>query len=115
VRCLAIDPLNTQTLYAGTDGGVFASSDGSKSWTASAAGLPRTVVYALALDPADPSRIFAGTAAGLFESFDRAKSWMRLPGSAPRLQVTSLSLEGAAGKLYTGTLDLGVIVLSLAR
>ena len=38
---LAIDPINTQTIYAGTwYGGVFKSTDGGASWNAINNGLP---------------------------------------------------------------------------
>ena len=61
---LAIDPLTSNTLYAGTNGGVFKSMDGGASWNAINNGLTTTGVPAMAIDPATPSRIYAGTNGG---------------------------------------------------
>ncbi len=47
ISALAIDPLTPTTLYAGTPGGVFKSTDGGASWSAS--GLIKPSV--LAIDP----------------------------------------------------------------
>ena len=65
---LAIDPQTPATLYAGTGGGVFKSSDGGGSWTAINSGLTSFDVVALAIDPQNPSRIYAGTSGGVFVS-----------------------------------------------
>ncbi len=112
VRCVATDPAHGDSVYAGTDGGVFVSLDRGKTWHHRSVGLPRAVVYALAPDPADPARLFAGTAAGLFETRDAAKSWNRMTGSDAGVEVTSLALDAPGGKLYAGTLDRGILVLS---
>src|SRR5206468_4239634 len=112
VRCVATDKAPADSVYAGTDGGVFVSADRGKTWQRRSSGLPRAVVYALAPDPGDPARVFVGTAAGLFESRDGAKSWKRMPGSDADVQVTSLALDSSSGKLYAGTLRRGVLVLA---
>src|SRR5262245_64780159 len=64
VRVLALDPVNSNTLYAGTDGGVFKSTSGGTNWTA--AGLTDSYVRALAIDPSTPSSVYAGTSGGVF-------------------------------------------------
>jgi photosystem II stability/assembly factor-like uncharacterized protein len=114
VRCLAIDAGggNGDVLYAGTDGGVFATADGAETWQRRSSGLPRAAVYSLLADPSTGERLFAGTATGLFESRDGARTWKRFPDSEVDVQVTSLALDAAAGKLYAGTLDRGVLVLA---
>ncbi|MGE5102270.1 MAG: dockerin type I domain-containing protein [Deltaproteobacteria bacterium] len=44
-HALAIDPVNADVVYAGTDGGVFISYDGGDSWTSRNQGLQITQYY----------------------------------------------------------------------
>ena len=106
-----MDPTSSveaRTLYAGTDFGVFKTSDGGNTWTGPAAGLgavPR--VRHLIVDTTAPSRVYAAAApeqavapgAGLYRSEDGGKEWVRL-GAGKFAGVRSLSLCGAAGRLY---------------
>jgi photosystem II stability/assembly factor-like uncharacterized protein len=79
INALAIDPIRSSTLYAGTgsctqdpvggevncSGGVFKSTNGGVTWTAFNPGLDdRTRILALAIDPGNPARLYAGTADG---------------------------------------------------
>jgi photosystem II stability/assembly factor-like uncharacterized protein len=78
VQALAIDPSVPATLYAGTfsgsgfNGGIFKTTNGSQSWTAS---LTNTDVYALAIHPSAPATIYASTSTGLQKSTDGGGSW----------------------------------------
>jgi Calx-beta domain len=51
INAFAIDPLNSNNLYAGTDIGVYFSSDAGASWTPFGSGLPRVAVFDLAIQP----------------------------------------------------------------
>jgi len=60
INGFAIDPLNSNNLYAGTDIGVYFSSDAGASWTPFGSSLPRVAVFDLQIQPT--SRILrAGT------------------------------------------------------
>ncbi|HVF47464.1 MAG TPA: FG-GAP-like repeat-containing protein, partial [Pyrinomonadaceae bacterium] len=48
---LVIDPQNPNTLYAGTDIGVFVSTDGAVTWQPFSNGLPRVAVFEIVLQP----------------------------------------------------------------
>ncbi|HEY0426742.1 MAG TPA: VCBS repeat-containing protein [Pyrinomonadaceae bacterium] len=50
-NALAIDPANTQTIYAGTDIGVFRSTNGGTSWEPFSDGLPRVAVFGVEIQP----------------------------------------------------------------
>lgn len=66
VSALAIDPLDPQTIYAGTDGSwVFKSTNGGQSWRAADSSLPGLYVQALAIDPKNPQTIYVGTRVGV--------------------------------------------------
>jgi hypothetical protein len=80
IRALAIDPVTPTTLYAGTFGGVFKSTDGGGSWQAMNIGLVDSFgfvpfVYALVIDPVTPTTLYAGTSGGVFKSTDGGGSW----------------------------------------
>lgn len=49
VNAFAIDPLNPNILYAGSDIGVFKSSDGGANWIPFSNGLPRVAVFGMAI------------------------------------------------------------------
>lgn len=55
INALAIDPLNSNHIYAGTDIGVYSSTDGGASWNPYGTGLPRSAVFGVAIQ--SPNRI----------------------------------------------------------
>ena len=78
VRCLAVDPVDPQVIYAGTQGnGALHSRDGGQTWHA--AGLRGQIVKALAVSPVSPGTVYAGTKPALFfVSRDGGDSWTEL-------------------------------------
>jgi hypothetical protein len=54
-NAFVIDPLNSKMLYAGSDIGVFVSSDGGNTWNPFGTGLPRTAVFDMAFQA--PNRL----------------------------------------------------------
>jgi hypothetical protein len=49
VSAFVVDPSNPNTLYAGTDIGVYRSTDGAATWTPFSNGLPRVAVFDMAI------------------------------------------------------------------
>ncbi len=45
VNAFVVDPLNSNYIYAGTDIGVYSSTDGGANWTPFGTGLPRVAVF----------------------------------------------------------------------
>jgi photosystem II stability/assembly factor-like uncharacterized protein len=76
-HCIAVDPHDRDTLYAGLrGGGVRRSRDGGRSWIDCE--LPEPGVFSLAVSAADGA-LFAGTEPSrLFRSDDGADSWREL-------------------------------------
>ena len=74
-----MDPARPATLYAGTTGGVFKSTDGGGRWSPINLGLTATNVSALAIDPATPTIVYAGTVGG--GAFSRQQVISRVPAS----------------------------------
>ena len=76
-QCLAADPADADTVYAGLrDGGVRRSADAGRSWIDCE--LPEAGVFSLAVSAADGA-LYAGTEPSrLYRSDDRGGSWTEL-------------------------------------
>lgn len=57
VNAFLVDPLQPSNLYAGTDIGVYASTDGGASWTVFGTGLPRVAVFDMAFAGNSTTRV----------------------------------------------------------
>jgi hypothetical protein len=53
INGLVIDPANSNNIYAGTDIGVYVSTDGGANWNPFGTGLPRSAVFDLAIQPSN--------------------------------------------------------------
>ena len=102
-----IDPANPEVVYAtlweerqgpwenavwaGTNGGIFKSTDGGTTWTQLTKGLPKVVQANVAISPANPKRLYAivaaydepGTSAnrgasGIYRSDDAGENWVQI-------------------------------------
>ena len=122
VFALAIDPLNSSTLYAGTASGISKSTDGGASWSTVNSGLPKPPAdkqpvnqnrYAstssLIIDPQNPSTIYAVVnhfnAPGelLFKSADGGGSWNPAGSGLPQSHIMLAIDPQNPGTLYAGT------------
>jgi photosystem II stability/assembly factor-like uncharacterized protein len=73
---LAIDPITSTTIYAGTSSsGVLKSIDGGANWSPAATGLPNSPVRALAINPQATSILYAGTDTGIYKSINGGSNW----------------------------------------
>lgn len=115
INTLAIDPGETATVYAGTDKGLFKSTDGGSSWSAVLPTEPPLhKLYSVVINPADTKTLFAleyafnggGDAPDgliLRKSADAGATWGAVetdlrPGFS--LGVSSLAIEPKAATLY---------------
>jgi hypothetical protein len=81
VRCLEVDPINPDVVYAGTQGqGVFRSEDGGRSWRP--LGLQGVIVKSLAASPHQPGVVYAGTKSPplIYRTEDGGANWEELAG-----------------------------------
>jgi len=103
VQCLAVDPISSETVYAGTyGGGVYKTSDGGMTWIATNQGMSATDVMALVIDPSANQTVYAGTANGVFKTTDGGVSWVNLHGG---YEATALVIDPANTQaLYAGTM-----------
>ncbi|MDP3047367.1 MAG: DPP IV N-terminal domain-containing protein, partial [Chloroflexota bacterium] len=100
VYALVVDPLDANTLYAGTGKGVYKSTDAGASWQTASTGLKTSAVQTLLIDPTPPAAggarrsltLYAGTRQGdIYKSVDGAATWtVQEADDAP---VTALALS----------------------
>ncbi|HEX8244985.1 MAG TPA: hypothetical protein VF541_15860, partial [Longimicrobium sp.] len=110
-------------VYAGTQSGVYLSTDGGGSWTPRSTGLPaNAVVSELLVDPACACRVYAGLGyydgqnryeGGVYESVDGGSTWTRLSSDwEAAVPVTSIRIDPQdPSRLYVSTFGAGVRVL----
>jgi photosystem II stability/assembly factor-like uncharacterized protein len=101
VRALAIPRASVSTIYAGTEGGVFKSTNSGASWSPSNTGLSSIAIMSLMTDPDSTSRLYACTAAGLWVTNNGGSSWTAI---APDVSSGALVLgrEPGGSVLYAG-------------
>jgi len=68
VSAFIVDPTNSNNLYAGTDIGVYASTDGGANWVPFGTGLPRVAVFDMAIANGSPRKLRVAThGKGMYE------------------------------------------------
>jgi len=77
IEALAISPIDSSTLAAGTSKGVFVSADRGETWRriSSATDVEMQDITALAFDPADANVLYAGTPHLPWKTSDGGATW----------------------------------------
>jgi photosystem II stability/assembly factor-like uncharacterized protein len=108
----AIDPGDSDVLYAGTEGrGIFKSTDGGTIWVARNNGVAFTFIQALAIDPRNPTTIYAsvngghvGVGGSVFKSLDGGVTWVAINEGLTNTNVIALVVDPVNSQIiYAGT------------
>lgn len=77
VTALAIDPQAPRTVYAGTNSGLFRSTDAGGTWAAVNDGFTSSIIFDVAIDPVTTSTVYAVVSypGGVFKSTDSGRGW----------------------------------------
>jgi photosystem II stability/assembly factor-like uncharacterized protein len=115
VRSLAVDPDDPSRVFAGLDaGGLYRSTDGTRSWERAGRGIPRdTTVAGIDIAPSDPQTVYALANDVLYASLDGGRTWAKrsgplLLGGSLRVLVVSPSHSAV---LYLGSGNTGRQIL----
>lgn len=77
----AIDPRDTDTMYAGTWYRAYKSTDGGKNWKLVKKGMiDDSDVFAIDIDPKNPDSVIAAACSGIYLSRDKGESWKKVQG-----------------------------------
>jgi hypothetical protein len=103
-RRIAIDPVNSSTVYVGVPGsGLIKTTDGGSTWTPINNGLTSLSVLDLVLSP--PLTVYAATMGGVFKSTNGGNNWSAANGGLGAQPVYSLAIDPASpSTLYAGAL-----------
>jgi photosystem II stability/assembly factor-like uncharacterized protein len=111
VIAMAVDPEDSNIVYAGTSAGIFKSSDGGISWSAVKSRLITDangplVISALAIDPQNPDTVYAiWPDTGVLKTTDAGASWTAAyaePITPIGLTVLRIDPQNS-GTMYAGT------------
>jgi photosystem II stability/assembly factor-like uncharacterized protein len=84
IHWVIVNPANPQEVFAGTDSGLYRTSDAGFSWKATTLTAP---VRQVLISPKKSTTIYALTNAGLFVSTDNADNWRRIDTGLPSVLV----------------------------
>ncbi len=108
ITSLAIDPRNTDRVYAGVCGGrIFRSDKRGAAWSF-VGDYGRPCPYALVVDPKTPSVLYLSAPdfleGGVFKSVDSGATWSLVRGAIPSRVTRALAMDPSApDTLYAGT------------
>ncbi|NIN67964.1 MAG: hypothetical protein GTO63_25310 [Anaerolineae bacterium] len=114
----AVDPKDSNVVYAGGSAGLFKSSNAGGWWEGLAAGLdPAGIVSDVVIDPTSPNVVYVGTynlgvyySADSGEHFQKLSQGLDIPEGA-HLRIFKLGLSSDGTVLYAGTGGVGVLRL----
>ncbi len=108
VYTLAASPRTPGLMYAGTNQGLYRSTDGGISWSRTGT---FTMVRSLVIDPANDSLIYAGTSTGIFRTSDGGATWMQDNEGLEVTDILTLAFRGSAPRMvFAGTNGGGVYI-----
>ncbi len=117
VNALAVDPGNSQTLYASVNefgGRTYQSTDGGATWLRIGQTMFPNSPSDLVVDPSNGQRLYtAAGSSGVYRSLDGGATWSPAAQAWPQSLVVSRLTLGASGVLFAATED-GVYRLDTA-
>lgn len=108
IQDILINPQNTETIYVGTESGIYKSVNGGNDWFAINSGLPGgAVIQTLAINPVDTNIVFAGTYGdGLYKSDNGGSDWSASGTGISNAIINCIAINSESpGVLYVGVKD----------
>jgi len=106
VSHIAVNPINSNILYAVGGRGVFKSPDGGLTWQT----LKTTGTNDIVINPANTDTLLIATFQGIFKSVDAGSNWTAINAGLTHLNISSLALCPAnPNVIYAGCWEAPVI------
>ena len=106
VRALLVNPANPQTVYAGTQSGIFRSDDRGEHWEALEGPSQGMDVWSLAFHPKDPNIIFAGyEPCSIYRSDNGGATWRQMNTEGVTFPDITTYMHPLAKRVISITID----------
>lgn len=105
---LAIDPRDTNIIYAGTWWRAYKTTDGGNNWRLVKDGMiDDSDVFAIDINPENPDYIIASACSGIYESTNGGEKWRKIQGipSQSRRTRDIVQHPGKTGVIFAGTTE----------
>jgi photosystem II stability/assembly factor-like uncharacterized protein len=108
VESLAIDPRNSNVIYAGTWYLPYKSTDGGQTWKIIKKGIiDDSDIFAMNIDPRNADHVIASACSGIYETRDAGENWAKVQGIPSQSRRTRAILQhpSVAGVVFAGTTE----------
>jgi photosystem II stability/assembly factor-like uncharacterized protein len=109
--CLAVNPSNSNIVYAGgyesSAGAIYRTTNGGSSWSKLTATGLSGYVYDLAIDPVSTNTVYAGTGSSVYKSTNGGANWSSTGFSGGRTNALIIDPDNS-DNIYAGTYSNGV-------
>jgi len=105
ITSIAVDPIDSGSVYAGSDGlGIWRSTSGGSTWSEATAQPGNLNIRALVISPLDRTHLFAGTYGnGVYKSTDSGVTWTACANTGLADQKVLSLVSDKNGRLFAGT------------
>jgi photosystem II stability/assembly factor-like uncharacterized protein len=104
VSSIAVDPRSPGTVYAGTNNGLFKSTNMGDSWSRIGVSLSDQYISSLVIDPTNPMVLYVGGRAGIQKSEDGGQTWQVFNDGLETLNIRTIVMSQMnPNLLYAGT------------
>jgi len=108
VESLAIDPRNSNVIYAGTWWLPYKSTDGGQTWKIIKKGMIEdSDIFAIDIDPRNADHVIASACSGIYETRDAGENWKKVQGIPSQSRRTRAILQHPTmpGVVFAGTTE----------
>lgn len=108
VESLAIDPRNSNVIYAGTWYLPYKSTDGGQTWRVIKKGMiDDSDIFAINIDPRNADHVVASACSGIYETRDAGENWAKVQGIPSQSRRTRAILQHPSipGLVFAGTTE----------
>jgi photosystem II stability/assembly factor-like uncharacterized protein len=108
VESLAIDPRNSNVIYAGTWWLPYKSTDGGQTWKIIKKGMIEdSDIFAINIDPRNADHVLASACSGIYETRDGGENWTKVQGIPSQSRRTRAILQhpSVPGLVFAGTTE----------
>jgi photosystem II stability/assembly factor-like uncharacterized protein len=108
VESLAVDPRDSNVVYAGTWYLPYKTTDGGKTWGITKTGIiDDSDIFAIEIDQKNPDHVIASACSGIYETRNAGGNWRKVNGIPSQSRRTRAILQnpGRPDTIYAGTTE----------